>query len=86
MDFFQVIVDTLAQRYGWGYKEISDEMYWEEVYELYEYASNCNILEKNEDMRFNFLLHAGSKEAINSWQDLLIPFQIGIGSLKHLKI
>jgi hypothetical protein len=64
----------LAHRYGWGYKDIAEGMYWEDVYETYEYASNCNVLEKNEEMKFNFLLHAGSKDAMNSWRDLLIPF------------
>lgn len=49
-------------------------MYWENVYEMYEYASNLNTLEKNEQMKFNFLLHATSKEVANSWKDLLIPF------------
>lgn len=49
-------------------------MYWEEVYELYEYASNLNTLEKNESMKFNYLLHANSENALSNWQDLLIPF------------
>jgi hypothetical protein len=67
-------VDTLAKRYGWSHTEISENMYWENVYEMYEYASNLNTLEKNEQMKFNFLLHATSKEAVSSWKDLLIPF------------
>ena len=49
-------------------------MYWEQVYEMYEYACNMNILEKNEKMRFDFMLHAQTKEAQNSWRDLPIPY------------
>lgn len=49
-------------------------MYWEEVYEHYEYACNLNVLERNEEMHFQFLLHAQTKEAANSWQDATIPY------------
>ena len=49
-------------------------MYWEDVYELYEFASNLELLEKNEHMKFQFMLHAGTKEAINKWKDIPIPF------------
>jgi len=67
-------VDALSQRYGWEYNSILGDMYWEEVYEMYEYASNLQAIEKNEDMKFNFMLHAGSKEAIDNWKDLPIPY------------
>lgn len=73
-DFFLTIVDVLAKRYSWSYSEISNNMYWEEVYEMYEYASNLDTLEKNEDMKFNFMLHATSKKALDSWQDAPIPY------------
>jgi len=49
-------------------------MYWEEVYDMYELASNSSIVEKNEKMRFEFMLHATSKKALNSWKDMDIPF------------
>ena len=74
IDLYTAIVDVLAKRYGWSLTEIRETMYWEEVYELYEYASNVDAIELNRDMKFNFMLHAGSKDAINSWEDLKIPF------------
>jgi len=49
-------------------------MYWEDVYALYEYASNLNVLEKNEQFRFQFMLHAGSKKAMDAWKDMPVPF------------
>lgn len=49
-------------------------MYWEEVYEMYEYACNLNTLEKNESMQFNYLLHAQTKDAMKNWKDLPIPY------------
>jgi len=49
-------------------------MFWEEVYPMYELASNMDIIEKNSDMKFNYLLHASSKDAMKSWRDLPIPF------------
>ena len=49
-------------------------MYWEEVYEMYEIACNLNTKEKNEEMKFNFILHAQTKEAQDSWVDLPIPY------------
>lgn len=49
-------------------------MYWEEVYDMYEYASNMDVIEKSEDMKFNYLLHAQTKDAISHWNDLPIPF------------
>lgn len=67
-------MDTLAKRYGWIYTDIADGMYWEEVYEMYEIACNLNTIEKNEDMKFNFILHAQTKDAQNSWVDLPIPY------------
>ena len=69
-----MVVDTLAKRYGWNYTDISENMYWEQVYEMYEIACNLNVLEKNEDMKFNFILHAQTKDAQNSWNDLPIPY------------
>lgn len=47
-------------------------MYWEDVYEMFEHASNLNILEKNDEMRFQFALHAASKN--NRWKNLEIPY------------
>lgn len=73
-DLFVSIIDVLSKRYGWSYSEISENMYWEDVYAMYEYASNMDTLEMNEDLRFNFMLHAGSKKAMDAWQDLPIPF------------
>jgi len=49
-------------------------MYWEDVYEMYELASNSEVLERNEKMRFEFMIHATSKKALDSWSDLSIPF------------
>ena len=49
-------------------------MYWEDTYEMYEYASNLDALEKNEDMKFQYMLHAQTKEALRSWKDSPIPF------------
>lgn len=74
VDFLTAMIDVLAKRYGWSFTEIREEMYWEHVYEMYEYASNLEAMEKNEEMRFQFLLHAQTKEAVNSWKDLPIPF------------
>lgn len=74
IDFYLMVVDTLAKRYGWSWTEISENMYWEYVYELYEFASNLDTIEKNEQMKFQFMMHAQSKEAINKWKDALIPF------------
>ena len=74
IDLFKSIVDILAKRYGWSYDGIGHGMYWEDVYEMYEYAANMNAVEKSEDMRFQFMLHATSKEALDNWKDLEIPF------------
>ena len=49
-------------------------MYWEEVWELVEVASNIMVYQKNQEMFFQFCLHAGSKEAIKSWKDSPLPF------------
>jgi hypothetical protein len=49
-------------------------MYWEELYAMYEYACNMQAIEKNEDMKFNFMLHAGSKDAIDKWKDIPVPY------------
>lgn len=68
------MVHTLASEYGWSYATISDDMYWEDVYEMYELASNMGAIERNDEMRFNFMLHAQTKDALNKWKDLPIPF------------
>lgn len=68
------MVDVLAKRYGWSFKQISEEMYWEDVYRYYEMACNLNTLERNDEMHFQFLLHAQTKEAANSWQEQEIPY------------
>ena len=49
-------------------------MYWEEVYEMYELSVNSDVLERNEKMRCEFMLHATSKKALDSWRDMSIPF------------
>lgn len=67
-------MDTLAGRYGWGFSEISNNMYWEDVWEMFEMASNNNTLEKNADLKFQFTLHAHSKEALQAWKDQPIPY------------
>lgn len=64
----------MAKRYGWNYVDVAEKMYWEEVYEMYEIACNLNVIEKNEDMKFNFILHAQTKDAQDSWKDLPIPY------------
>lgn len=74
IDFFLAIIEVLATRYGWSHEDIAEKMYWEDVYSLYEYASNLNVMEKNEQMRFQFMLHASSKKAMNAWKDMDIPF------------
>ena len=74
IDFFLALVEVLSARYGWSYEDIAEKMYWEDVYALYEYASNLNVLEKNEQFRFQFMLHAGSKKAMDAWKDMPVPF------------
>lgn len=74
VEMFTSMVDVLAKRYGWSYSDIAEDMYWEKVYEMYEYASNLDALETNGDRKFDFMIHAQSKEAIQSWQDMPIPF------------
>jgi len=64
----------LARRYSWTKHYILEELYWEEVWELVKVASNSMALEKNQDMYFNFCLHAGSKDAIKNWKDSPLPF------------
>lgn len=68
------IVDTLASRYGWTRQHILDDMYWEDVWEHLEIASNINTYERNQELYFQFCLHAGSKEAIKNWKDSPLPF------------
>lgn len=49
-------------------------MYWEDVYKFYEIASNMDVLDSNEEMKFNYLLHAQTEDALKKWKDLTIPF------------
>ena len=49
-------------------------MWWEDLYQMYIVACNLEVMETNDNMKFNFMLHAGSKDAIKKWQDLEIPF------------
>ncbi len=65
------MVDTLAKRYGWFYNQIAYEMYWEDVYEMYEHAANMTVLEKDEEMQFQFSLHAMTKQKLKR---LPIPY------------
>ena len=74
IDLFKSIVDILAKRYGWSYVDIADNMYWEDVYEMFIIASNHDAIEKNESMRFQFLLHATSQKQVDSWKDSKIPY------------
>lgn len=68
-------MDTLAKRYGWLYTEISENMYWEDVYAMYEFASNVSAIERNSEMKFQFMLHAESQKALDSWRDpIAIPY------------
>jgi len=68
------MVDTLAVRYGWTKHYILESLYWEEVWELMQVASNAIAYEKNADMYFQFCLHAQSKDAIKNWKDFPLPF------------
>jgi hypothetical protein len=67
-------LDILATRYGWTKKYIFESLYWEEFNEILEVAANNLVYEKNEERFFNFLLHAGSKDAVKSWKDSQLPF------------
>ncbi len=49
-------------------------MYWEDVYSMYELASNSDAIELNREMKFNSMLHAQSKEQLENWTDIKIPF------------
>lgn len=49
-------------------------MWWEDLYEMYRVACNLDTMETNDRMKFDFLLHAGSKDAMKKWKDLAIPF------------
>ena len=71
---FTSIVDVLSHRYGWSYNLIAEEMYWEDVYEMFKYARNMDVIELSRDMQFNYMLHAQSKEALDAWQNEQIPF------------
>ena len=68
------IIDTLASRYGWTKHQILEEMYWEEVWEQVQVASNIMVYKTNQEMYFQFCLHAGSKDAIKNWKDSPLPF------------
>ena len=37
-------------------------------------AANSITFEKNQDLYFQFCLHAGSKDAIKNWKDSPLPF------------
>jgi len=74
MRFLAWIVDTLAVRYGWTKYYIFEELYWEELWEVVQVAANSTVYEKNQDLFFNFCLHAGSKDAIKNWKDSPLPF------------
>ena len=49
-------------------------MYWEEVWEQVQIASNLITYQRNQEMYFQFCLHAGSKDAIRNWKDSPLPF------------
>jgi hypothetical protein len=49
-------------------------MYWEEVWEMVQVAANLSIYEKNQEMFFNYCLHAQSKDAMKHWKDSPLPF------------
>ncbi|MBW2994355.1 hypothetical protein KY315_02970 [Candidatus Woesearchaeota archaeon] len=68
------VVDILATRYGWTKQYILEGLYWEEMWEQIEVASNLSAYENNQKRHFNFLLHAGSKEAVKNWKDSPLPF------------
>jgi len=74
IDAFLQMIDVLAQRYGWSFSDITKEMYWEDVHEMYEYGCNLNVIEKSENMKFQFLLHAQTKDAMDKWRDIPIPY------------
>lgn len=64
----------MASRYGWTKDVILNELYWEELWELVKVASNNLVYQRNQEMYFNFCLHAGSKDAIKNWKDSPLPF------------
>lgn len=74
IDLLKAIIDILAKRYGWSYTSIAEDMYWEDVYEMYEYACNLDAVERNDSMKFDFMLHAQSEKALRQWSDFPIPF------------
>ena len=73
-DLLISIIDVLGKRYGWSFREVTEDMYWEDIYQMYEYSSNMETLENNEQMKFNYLLHAQTKDALNKWQDVPVPY------------
>ena len=44
------------------------------MYDMYELCANSDVLEKNEGMRFNYMIHATTKKALEGWKDIPIPF------------
>ena len=74
IDLFFIIVDVLASRYGWSYNHITTEMYWEQVYEMYELSANMTTIEWNQEHHFQLAIHATTKESLDSWEDRPIPF------------
>lgn len=64
----------MAGRYSWTKTYILEELYWEEVWELVVMASNLTVYEKNQELFFNYCLHATSKDAIKHWKDSPLPF------------
>ena len=70
------IVDTLASRYGWTKKQILEELYWEEMWEQVKVAANVITYEKNQELFFNYCIHATSKDAMKHWKDSPLPFPV----------
>ena len=53
-------------------------------------AANCEAYEKNQDCKFNYMLHAQTKNASKNWKDFPLPFpskkakQLHYGGLDQL--
>ncbi len=69
-DLFIWIIDLLATRYGWSLRDICD-LYWEELWEMVLTAANNNEFEKNQEYKFQFMLHT---ENPDNWEDSPLPF------------
>ena len=61
-------------RYSWTKYYILEELYWEELWELVQVAANLSVYEKNQDLFFNYCLHAQTKDALKHWKDSPLPF------------